>query len=409
MYKRLCSLVRSRNAKTAAIFVGGDTLNKSIPFLLLPLIVYKTTAYEFGLYSLGVLFLQFSQAFCLSGMSAKVILVTTKKQPFEPVLGAGLIIAVFALLLLIVLFNGFSGLEIFSGFEWSSVFFLVLAGFCNALVALFMSVYQARLNAFKYALLQLAQTTSFFLSVVIGILLFSLDAVWKLIFVSSLLSLIAHLYLIFKESLEYQIAFSRMLENMRFAMAQLPHVMSSWVRLGYDRMVLASLVSIAAVGGYSAALQVGLVVSVIVMGMNKFMSPKILTSLFEGRSVRPYIYYSVAGLFLLFFMVTTLGVLLFYYFFPVEYVEYVYLIPIFGLAYSFQGLYFLVINFLHFYEKSHFIFIPSVSSLVVHVFVAPILIAEYGVEGGAFALLISWFLLFVFTLGLVLFMSKRLK
>ncbi|MCV5761447.1 hypothetical protein OFN40_30225, partial [Escherichia coli] len=71
----------------------------------------------------------------------------------------------------------------------------------------------------------------------------------------------------------HYISKNKVYETFIFGLYQLPHVLSSWVRLGYDRLVLGELISMSYVGGYSVAVQISLVSSVIFQSLNRFWTP----------------------------------------------------------------------------------------------------------------------------------------
>ena len=76
-----------------------------------------------------------------------------------------------------------------------------------------------------------------------------------------------------------------------------------------------------------------------------------------------------------------------------EITQYVYLISI---AYAFQGMYLMVVNFIFYTKKTHLVSTVTISTSLLHVVLSYNLIYQYGAVGAAYASVISFFITFLF-------------
>ncbi len=389
----------------------GDVLNKAIPLLTLPYVANSVSETAFGSYSMGHLFLQFSFAFCVMGVTSKVILDVVKDKEWRSSFISSLLVVLLNGCILLSLLFTTLNLNIFNlhdlGINDSDFFYLIICGMLQSFFAINLARYQAKGNVLTYSLLQFSHTVLYFSLLIIVVEKQMIEDIWALLSLVNATVLLLHGYCIYRDKVIKNITFPLYFENMRFALFQLPHVMSSWLRLGYDRLILASQIGLVAVAGYSAALQIGLTVSIIVMSFNKFWSPFILKRLHDNKTTNNIVGYAVLGLVILCVLCSLLGMLAIEYLLPESYKPFKLVVPIICMAYSFQGAYFLIVNYLHFFEKSYLLSIPSVLSVAIHVCIAPILIGQYQSFGAAYSLLTSWFLLFLITFILVKYHQNK--
>ncbi|HGC3628852.1 TPA: polysaccharide biosynthesis C-terminal domain-containing protein, partial [Escherichia coli] len=93
-------------------------------------------------------------------------------------------------------------------------------------------------------------------------------------------------------------------------------------------------------------------------------------------------------------------------FLPTNYSSFSNALPILCMAYMFQGLYFLIVNYIYYHDGNKLISIPSVASIAIHIAVAPVLIKHMGYYGAAISLLISWIVLFLFTCVIIFYVRR---
>lgn len=152
----------------------------------------------------------------------------------------------------------------------------------------------------------------------------------------------------------------------------------------------------------------GLITSVVVQSLNKFWTPFILKKLKE-ENIKIKKYYSYFLIFTLLISLSNLifGYLFILFFMPQSYSNYLYLLPYVCISYFFQGCYFTYINKIYYLGYNKLISLPSITSVLFHILIAPILINYFDLLGAAWSMLISWIILFVTSLILISYLTKK--
>lgn len=396
-------------------YLVGDIANKAIPFLLLPLIANKVPMDSYGYYSTEVIIYSFFCSLLTMGLQAKIILDISKDEAQSDAITSNvLVVFSFTSILLTCLFylsKGFFISFISSQSNISSVFWCAVI---QSFVSIFITKYQATDNVKKFVTINFTYTVAYFSGLVYSLYADDWIHVWSNIlalYVLTSLIIFTYVYIHRKKNIKFNIfkciSKCTLYESFIFGLYQLPHVLSSWIRLGYDRLILADLISMNYVAGYSAAIQVSLISSVIFQSLNRFWTPFFMRKIRNRENQKKIIY--VGGLIV---VITTLLNIVFGYayfnlFLPNDYSSFTDIIPILCSSYMFQGFYFLIVNYIYYYDSNKFISIPSIASITIHIFIAPILIKNIGYYGAAMSLLISWMSLFAFTTLIILFIKRN--
>ncbi|HFK4092955.1 TPA: O161 family O-antigen flippase, partial [Escherichia coli] len=156
--------------------------------------------------------------------------------------------------------------------------------------------YQAENRVKIFVAINIIYTLAYFFGVLYSLFIDHWDNVWKNIILFYVLTTITMFFFYFirkgkvvKLFFFHYISKNKVYETFIFGLYQLPHVLSSWVRLGYDRLVLGELISMSYVGGYSVAVQISLVSSVIFQSLNRFWTPFFIKKLKENSKQKKII------------------------------------------------------------------------------------------------------------------------
>ncbi|WP_422529148.1 lipopolysaccharide biosynthesis protein [Serratia fonticola] len=390
-------------------YLCGDVLNKAIPFLLLPVITSRLSIEQFGIYTTAFLILSFFFSTLSLGLNSKVIIdgVKDKRTIKSSIITAVITITSLFFLMLVLVFTFFEIFNVNSiyGLEIKGFYFVLASAYIQSIFYTVNVKFQINGDVLKFSAQQVFYTICLFVAILYSLYVGDWNDIWRNIFFSHIMILLLSIVILYRDSTSALISKAMIYSTVIFGVYQLPHILSSWVRLAFDRFVVAEKLGMSFVGGYSAVLQLGLIVSVIVTSFNRFWSPYAIRKLRDKESLyRPNLLAALAIL-LLCFGVSVSGYMFMRFLMPAEYHEFAYLVPIVCLSYAFQGYYFLVVNNIFFFERSYLLAIPSLTSIIIHMLLSPFLVSAWGVLGAAIALLISWFLLFVITY----FISSNLK
>ncbi|MGR5474800.1 lipopolysaccharide biosynthesis protein [Vibrio astriarenae] len=395
------------NIKKAIYYLASDVFNKAIPFLLLPYIINSVSQDEYGLYALGVLFLQFSMAFCNSGISAKIIIDITTEGDWKSTIRSSYLLMIANVIILL------AAIFVLNFLFWSDVnlgtlIVIVVNGALQSILIVNSSYYQANQSVIKYAILQIIHTLGFSIALVYSVECFTISGFWNVLLIFNMVYFCFQLLISHRiGAFSHKIKMLKHVENFKFAIFQLPHVMSNWVRLGYDRFILASGFSAAVVGGYSAVLQIAMILSVVLLAFNKFWTPYFFRNHIKINESKKYIFLISMAMLMISSLVCAGGYMIAIYSFPYSYREYLVFLPVVCLGFYFQGLYFLFVNYIHLYKKSEYISLCSIVSIAVYIIITPLMMKKYGIMGLSISLMISWLLLLVITIFIVNKIKKR--
>lgn len=195
---------------------------------------------------------------------------------------------------------------------------------------------------------------------------------------------------------------------MRFGLPMLPHVAAGTLLSFLDRLIIASVLGLDDLGVYMAAAQLGLVMLLLIEPFNKAYAPWLFSRLSSNQAgarvmiVRfTYLFFAalaVAGI------AATIAATIFYDFVVgSEFAQGRPIVPLIIAGYVIQGMYYTVVNYLFYAEKTFILSIVSVSTLVIGSGITYALVSLFGLPGAAASLAVNNAILFL----LVWFFAAR--
>lgn len=190
-----------------------------------------------------------------------------------------------------------------------------------------------------------------------------------------------------------------------FGLPLILHSLSGWVMNGIDRLFIAKMIGMSDVGVYSVAYQLGSIVGLIALSFNQAWSPFLFKSLknsVDKTKVKivkfTYLYFVL--IILLAMLVSLLSFPLLNLFFGKAFEtasEYIWWI---AFGYAVNGMYYMVVNYIFYEEKNHFLIFLTLSSAVLNCLLNYVFIKHNGVVGAAqattltflFTFLASWYI-----------------
>lgn len=395
--------------RNSFIYVLGDVLNKSIPFLMLPILTRYLTPEDYGIIATFTVFVSIIAVF--TGLSIhgaiNVNFFKMSKDNLKVFIGNGLIILNISTLIVFVLIYLFHpiilerlSLEI----EW--LFVAVALAFSQFLTTINLLLWMAEQRPKQYSIYQISQTltiTSLSILMIVG---FGMNwegqliatAIGTILFsIISFIFIIKRGYLIFKPNKEY------IKDALKFGIPLIPHQLAGWIKTGADRIVLMSVLGATATGIYAVGYQIGMIISILVTAFNKAWSPYMFKTLSKEPTIEnkkkivlfTYIYFMCIFLFSLIF--AYIAELLIPYFLGEKFIVSSKYIIYFAIAFAFQGMYFMVTNYIFYVKKTHILAYVTFSTSVLHVGLLYLFINEDGIIGAAQASLISFIITFIVT------------
>ena len=193
-----------------------------------------------------------------------------------------------------------------------------------------------------------------------------------------------------------------------FGLPMLPHLVAGSSISYLDRLVVSSLLGLESLGIYMVAMQIGLAMMALIEPLNKALAPWLFEQLAKNDPAvrallvkRTYLFF--AALMLVGTVVAVAAHLLFDIAIGEEYAGARPLIPWMVGAFVMQGMYYAVVNYLFYAEKTGRLSVISFTTAVVGCGISWTLTSRYGLQGAGASFLINNTILFV----LVWAMSAR--
>jgi O-antigen/teichoic acid export membrane protein len=388
-------LIHSKN------YIGSELISKGIAFIILLLVTKAVIPSEYGIISIFISLLTFFSLLFELGIRGGILrYYYENKDEFTSFLGTNTIFLFSFVIILMILIYFLR--DIISKSFHLSPFILLSSAISSSLcipAGIMLSYFQASKNSSKYGILLLAKNSFPYITGFIAIYLLRGNKVniWiysvlivNIIMAISLLPYLGNIIkLRFKKSyLVYFLAFSIPL---------LPHMFSGYILGAFDQIIINQLSSEIEAGKYAIVFQLGIIMSVIILGMNNAWVPMFYEKLNQDKFVElfpvlnKYIcIITTIGIFLVLFLNNIAKLFISYTFY-----EALTLTPILVLGYFFIFIFTLYSNFAFYYKKTLFISIISIISAFVSIGLKYLFIPIFSYKFAAYATCISYFILFI--------------
>ncbi|SFV60209.1 Membrane protein involved in the export of O-antigen and teichoic acid [hydrothermal vent metagenome] len=392
--------------KNTFIYVLLQFINKVIPFLLLPVLTRYLTPEDYGMiatYNTLIGALSIFIGLSMSGAIGISFFHLTKEdlKKYTGNVFNILLISVLIVSIVVILFQSYLSEKLKLPTIW--LYVAIVVALMHMITSVNLTLWRSQQKAKPYAFYEVSQTLfNIFLSLFLIIIMHygwegrtigSASAI--IIFgILSLVFIYKRDYIVFNYSVEY------MKDALKFGITLIPHQMALWMRSGVDILLITSIVGVSQAGLYNVGLQFGMVVSIFAVAFNNAFSPYLYDKL---KNITPKIQKHLVKFTYLYFVciiifamgLSTFFIWLIPFFLGKQFQnasEYIYWI---SLAYAFQGMYFMVVNYIFYAKKNHLLSIVTISTSIFHVVLSYILIQRYGAIGAAYTSVISFFLTFI--------------
>lgn len=393
--------------KSSGIYTIASLLNASIPFLLIPLLTKYLSPADFGLVIMFSTITTIMTPFV--GLSMEGVIARKyycEKNNIPIYLGNCIIMSIsFSLLVFLFCFIFKDVIFAYTSVPPEWILLCVLYCFSQFIVSLRLTLYQVKVRPLNYGLIQISQSILNFVSSVILITAFALKWEGRLIaqiFSSVLVASIAISSLLIKKEAVFKLDYSFISYALKFGGGLIPHVLGAAFIVQTNRFFILHMVDINETGLYGLASQVGSIISFFTVSFNNAYVPWLYKKLNQNDIV---IKRKIVKLTYAYFLLIIIFGFLFYMLVPtffkifidknyVASLKYIFWV-IFGFV--FQGMYYMVTNYIIYSEKTYY---QAVVTFVVGLFSIPanyFLITFVGFTGAAIAFCCSYFLLFIFT------------
>jgi len=389
------------------IYFVSQIINKALPFLLIPLITRYLSPEQYGLVISFTAFLTFSYVFV--GLSANgAVNVSYFQKSHEEMKGyiyASLLILLTSVMISSLLIHYFSEILVTkTGLTEAWLHLAVFTALFQFITLINLALWQAEQKAKQFGIYQILQSLLMTILTIIFIISFKMGA--EGVIVANVISIILFglLSLIFLWYREY-IAFSIDSENFKdllhFGLPMVPHQLSGWVLLQYDKLFIVVMLGLTEAGIYAIGFQIGMMISILTLAFNKAWSPFLFKKLaskpsdFEKQKLVKYTYLYFIGILFLAFIISFLSPYFIQWYVGEKFNDSIEIVSIITFAFAFNGMYFMIVNYLFYMKKTKVLALITFFNAILYIIMSYLLLQKYGVIGVAYATLLSHILTFV--------------
>lgn len=357
--------------KDGFIYLLGDLITKSVPFLLLPYLTRMMGAEGYGelsyyqvVIALGVIIIGYSQDGALTryyyrygkaGLGSLLLI------------GSGYSFFVFLIVCLSLFY-----------FDDIIIFYCLASAFTQSILALFFAIQQCQKKSVSYIFIQLLNAV---LSAIITILLFHFYASSAMerinaIFIANTSSVIVSLYYIFAhQKLKIRISKRRFCHLYKYLMCfgfpLIFHQLSFFAKGQLDRVLIYKVFSATLLGVYAAGYQIASILTILLMAINKATVPYYYEALKKGildrDKVLTYVRYSFVLVPVPAAILYLIPNSLFVFILGDGFYEAKYFSVIFSIAIGLTIPYLLLVNYLFYYGRNSSISKCTIASSVIYI------------------------------------------
>lgn len=392
--------------KNTSVYVFADCISKAIPFFMLPILTRFMSPSDYGIVATFLVFVAILNIFIgLSTHGAVTVnffkLDRGELQKYVANIMLILVVSTLITSFILIFFSGILAKYFVITKTW--ILIAPFLAFCQFLTLINLVLWQSEQRPKPFGMYQILQAlvnvSLIVLFVVIlkmrwdgQLLAMSISTVLFAIF--SVFFIIGRGYLKFKFHREY------IKDALFFGIPLMPHQLSAWFRTAIDRILISTMVGVAATGIYSVGYQVGMIIGLFGGAFNKAWAPFLFDRLKSADQYQKaqlvkfsylcFVLILAATIFLSFFAPWFMR-----FFVGVQFKNASNVVVWIAVGYAFDSMYYLVANQIFYVKATHLLAAVTFISSIIHVILSYSLIKLNGAIGSAQATAISFFIMFI--------------
>jgi O-antigen/teichoic acid export membrane protein len=385
----------------------SNVINASVPFLLLPFLTSNLSTAQFGLISLFMTFSGFISPFIGMNSEGSIMVNFTNSSITKKLFIWNCIFVSFCSLLIllttIIIFN--THLSRITSLPLTLLVLAVIVAFFKFQIDLLLAIKQSFGNSIQYGLIQIGNSilNVFLTFIFINNMESKLDGrLYGILLSTILFAFFSWIHLRRINLIQIKNYKKYINAILSFGFGLLPHSIGGLILVLINRFIVAKIIGLEAAGIYSLASQIALVIGFITLSFNNAYVPwlynKISTSLDSKdekiRIVRlTYLYFIALLIFTVLYVYIAPHI--FKIFIDQKFDEVYKLLPFIAFGYWFQGLYFMVVNYIIFLKKTVIQSVITIFTGLISIPITYYLTYNYGIEGTCVAFSFSYLILFL--------------
>jgi len=402
----------------AFTYLLGTGLNSAIPFLLLPIFTRYLSPSDMGRVAMyqSALAIIVVAIVLYTPTSTSARFFRSGKENLAEYIGTGTILSsCIALALAAALGFSQSLIERYTGLSYETTLLAIGAAFLQLFINIKLKLFQMEGRATGYSALQNLNTLLIMLLSIALVVPFSLGwlgRVWGQFLATTLTASVVFFLMLKRDELRIRWNKHYAREILEYGLPLIPHGIGTLAAIFINRTFLINMTDLAEVGYYMVATQLTSIITICATALNQAYAPWLYKKLSLGNLSPRERLRIVKGTYLQFsimlcgaFLFSVCSPFFISIFLDSSYTGVIKYIPFLATACAFNGMYFMVTNYLFFHKKTGRLGSLSASLALLAILLTPICIRTFGPIGVALATLISNIFLFFVTW----FMSMKVE
>lgn len=402
------NLMSSKLFKSTGIYTISSIINKAIPFFLLPLMTRFLTPEDYGIVSMFGVVLSITIPIIGLSVDGAVERVYFEKDSVKIeeyifntliLLLISSILGAFLYILLVKYITDITSIP--KNILWTVVIIAIFEFISRIVLVIFRVQYKAK----QFGIFQISSTALNTIASILLIVYFGLTWEGRILaqlLAALLMGTIGLFVLIRGKWIKARINFSYLIHAFRFGIPLVPHAIGSVIMTITDRLFITNMVGLETTGIYSVGYQIGMIINILSVSFNQAYAPWLYSKLKENNFSNKlkivkgtYIYF--ASILMVALILSVIAPLIVTIFVGDKFegsVIYVFWISV---GYAFNGMYFMVTNYIFFAERTSILAKITFTSALFNIPLNYYFVSSYGAIGAAQATTIIYLIKFLLT------------
>lgn len=393
----------SKLVKDSSIYFGFKIIDMLLPLFLLPIITRKLGPEEYGLFVLYTALSSVMLPLMTVSVDSSILLnyFKVKKEEFSSYFSSGYVLLIVSSILvssLVWIFRQY--LSDMASFPTELVLILLIACFFQFHSNLALNIFQVRQQPTKYGIYSISLTIARNVLMLVMVFYFEMEGVGIIYgnVYAYLLFFFVSIFLFYNSKLyTTKLRKDFIIDNIVVGYPLSLHRFGSWLASAATRIIIGGILGTTAAGSFGVGATIGLVVAFIQDSFNRAFSPYLFNQLktfnerIESKLIKLTYIYNV-GLLVFAILIGVAGYFSIGFIFGSSYEQSKSVVIYICLAYAFDGMYKMHVNYIFFTKKTHLIFLITLTTGGLNILFSYMFISSYGIAGGAISLCIINFL-----------------
>jgi len=392
--------------RASGIYTVTSIINAGIPFLLLPILTRYLSPEDYGIVTMFSLLVSIFGVFTGLSVHGAINRVYFEKDINfkEYVANCIFILFISSILTFIVVFAIKGFISNISGVPENWVLIAVILSFFQFLILSNLAIYQARMKAKEYAILQIGQSLLNVLFTILFVVIIGFKWEGRLLsqFLTVFIFGIFSFIIIYKYWTEWSINKNYIKHALKFGVPLMPHTIGGMLMVSTDRFIITNILGLKEAGIYTAGLQVGMIIQLFADSFSRAYAPWLFEKLNQNyyntkiKIVKfTYIYFIVIILFALILAIS--APFLMKLLVGKSFYESSSVVLWIALGGAFNGMYYMVTNYIFYAYKTYLLTWITLFSGLINVPLTYLLTKNFGIIGSGMSYSLVLFLFFLLT------------